>query len=193
MEVPAGDVALSQSELAISFEVTRGSVRGWVDHKTWPFPKESPWSISRVARWHAQNVAKPDGPAPDPADVDPAAICRAEAERRRAVETAATLRIKRLALEGEFIHRQIANDALISWSHIVRGKIEEMIESLAPLLCPDDPAFARKILRDWYDRLCEDLAAMTLIDLTTVAATNGRAKNPDKVKAVRKRHSGKGK
>ncbi len=141
----------------------------------------------------ANHVRLADKVDAETATADPADMCRAEADRRKAVEDAAIKRINRLVLESQYIPRQDANDAIINNNHIVRGKIEEMIDSHASLLCPENPAFARQILRDWYDRLCEDMQAMTEIDLTIVAATNGRAKNPDKVNAVRKRHSGKGK
>ena len=135
-----------------------------------------------------------DKPEPDAAD--PSQVCRAEAERRKSAEQAAIFRLRRLVMEGEFISRDIHNRATIRNDQIIRRKIEDyMIEGLAPVLCPDDPAWARRILTDAYDRLCADMEALKRIDIAGVAAVkaNGRAKDPKKVKAVKKRHSGKGK
>lgn len=194
LSVDASDVALTQGELASAFGVARTTVQGWLAHKSWSFPKSPPWSLFRVARWHGTHIAKADRAPPVNADADPSAISRDEAERRRSQEQAAILRIKRLVLESEFISRDRSSKAMIRWTQIALGKVADMVESLAPVLCPDDPAYGRRILRDWYDRFCADLEAITRIDLAMLEdRKNGERKNPAKVKAVRKRHSKKGK
>ena len=151
---------------------SRKTIQDWFNHGAFPERlKKPPYRLDEIEEWARVHIANTGAKARGDNSSDnvneKAHTERQQLELQRLREGARLSKLKADALEGRYVERTLVNGVMMNYVKLVRSRIEEWCEGLPPQMVGLKVTEARTLLRDAYDRLCEDMVKVTHITPAT--------------------------
>jgi hypothetical protein len=156
---PQPAAAINASALAKLLEVTPQAVSVWVRREDWPVATSGPWADADVENIRAWRSTLQENRA---AGVQSTEDQKLKRERRR------TMVIKRKALEGRLVDRDLLDAALVSLTRGFVNAIEDLERSLPLQLAGLDAAQIERVLHDRIRSMRESLSRQKVLELELV-------------------------
>ena len=156
-----------------------------------------PYNVTKIQAWREKNLTEyktRDIDCQSATDGSDTLFGRdEEAERRITLDNAlkaqraAKLRLETQILENKYIARDIHVASVLALIRDVREKIEVFVESAPTQMEGQNATILRSILRDWYDRFCEDMYAARQVAIEGVVVED-EGKDPQRQRAAHAKH-----
>jgi hypothetical protein len=148
------------------FDVSDDTFRRWRKQKEFPEKSEDGWILEEVETWRrtrvrwkqqADKAEKSNGKQSE-VDTLKLAVLRNKARKEK---------LQADAMEGRFVDRALMDRVLVSYIRLVKGKINEWVETLPSQMEGMTTTEMRGLMQSYYDQLCEDMFGVAFVTPAT--------------------------